>query len=362
MKGINHKYIVLQQPKLKVRLLAGSEFWNVVVAGVQYNITIWMEALFASLIYDPNNDSKTEIMKYIASRYNKSATPVHAEKFITLFKAEHPVEQLQVCDLSDIQLLNTEDDGCAIPIYKYDCAIISSEEESLVKQIQVQSKEAWHKIYAYFYKYLEQYGQCFYPKLGTINEAAIVQNNFFRIHGLPVSMCHKPSLTMKERKRNIAKMLLLWSVLCFVVFLMCLDAHTGDSPKGIVGCIAIAGFFSCILGAIYQYRKKHVITKWLLSHRIVLAIIILCIGIGSIIFIKWATYSPPSPSEQMRLEREYDESIKDAQYPWRQWQNFDLNSITDKATAKSMLRHSTLLPENDKWYEEKLIDQHFNCQ
>ena len=157
-------------------------------------------------------------------------------------------------------------------------------------------------------------------------------------------------------------MLLLWSVLCILFYLMCADAHTWDSAKGVGCAMSIAGFFSCILGAIYQYRKKHVITKWLLSHRIVLAIIILCICIGSIIFIKWATYSPPSPSEQMRLEREYDESIKDAQYPWRQWQNFDLNSITDKATAKSMLRHSTLLPESDKWYEEKLIDQHFNCQ
>lgn len=304
MKGINHKYIILQQPKLKVRLLAGGEFWNVVVAGVQYNITIWMEALFASLIYDANDDSKTEIMKYIASRYNKSATPVHAEKFITLFKAEHPAEQLQACDLSDVQLLNTEDDGCAIPIYKYDCAITDSDEKSLIQQIQSQSKEAWHEIYAYFYKYLEQYGQSYYPKLGTINEAAIVQSNFFRIHGLPVSMCHKPELTTEERKHNIAKMLLLWSVACFVVFLMCADAHTGDSPKGIISSIAIAGFFSCILGAIYQYRKKHVITKWLLSHRIVLAAIMLSICIGSFIFFKWATYRNPSPSEQMRLERE----------------------------------------------------------
>ena len=119
-------------------------------------------------------------------------------------------------------------------------------------------------------------------------------------------MCHKPALTTEERKRNIAKTLLLWSVVCFVVFLLCLDAHTGDSPKGIAGCISIAGFFSCILGAIYQYRKKHVITKWLLSHRIVLAAIILGICIGGIIFFKWATYSPPSPSEQMRLEREFN--------------------------------------------------------
>lgn len=304
MKGINHKYIILQQPKLKVKLLAGSEPWSIIVAGCQYDVNIWMEALFASLIYDSDKDSKSEIMKYIASRYNKSATPVHAEKFIALFKAEHPVEQLQACDLSDIQLLNTEDDGCAIPIYKYDCAITDNEEKSLIQQIQSQSKEVWCEIYAYFYKYLEQYGQSYYSKLGTINEAAIVQNNFFRIHGLPVSMCHKPALTTEERKHNIAKTLLLWSVVCFVGFLMCADAHTWDSPKGIGLGFSIAGFFSCILGAIYQYRKKHVITKWLLSHRIVLAVIILSVCIGGIIFFKWATYRQPSPSEQMRLERE----------------------------------------------------------
>ncbi len=299
MKGINHKYIILQQPKLKVKLLAGSEPWNVVVAGCQYDVNIWMEALFASLIYDSDKDSKGEIMKYIASRYNKSATPVHAEKFITLFKVEHRVEQLQACDLSDTQLLNNEDDGCVIPIYKYDCAIADSEEKSLIQQIQSQSKEAWHEIYAYFYKYLEQYGQSYYPKLGTINEAAIIQSNFFRIHGLPASMCNKPELTTTERKHNVAKALLLWSVLCFVVFLMCADAHTLDSPKGIGVALSITGFFSCILGAIYQYRKKHTITTWLMQHRIVLALIILCACIGGFIFFKWATYRQPSPSELM---------------------------------------------------------------
>ena len=297
MKGINHHHIILQQPKLKIKLLAGSEPWGVTIAGVQYNVSIWMEALFASLIYDADHDSKTEIMKYIAARYNKSATPVHAEKFIALFKAEHPVESLSACDLSDIQQLYTEDDGCVIPIYKYDCAITNSEEKSLIQQIQVQPKEAWHEIYAYFYKYLEQYGQSYYPKLGTANEAAIVQNNFLRIHGLPVSMCHKPSLTAKEKKHNLAKILLLWSVVCFIGFLLCFDAHTLDSPKGIGVVMSVAGFFSCLLGSAYQYRKKHIVTKWLKNHRIVLALIILCACIGSFIFFKWATYKNPSPSE-----------------------------------------------------------------
>ncbi len=297
MKGINHQYIVLQQPKLKVRLLAGSDTWNVVIAGVQYNVTIWMEALFASLIYDADKESKVEIVKYINARYDKYATPVHVEKFIAQFKAEHPVELLQACDLSDIQQLYTENDGCAIPIYKYDCAISDNNEKELIQQIQTRTKEAWHEVYAYFYKYLEEYGQSYYPKLGTINEADIVQRSFLRIHGLPVSMCHKPALTAKEKKHNLAKILLLWSVVCFIGFLLCFDAHTLDSPKGIGIVMSIAGFFSCLLGAAYQYRKQHIVTKWLRNHRIILALIILCACIGGFIFFKWATYKNPSPSE-----------------------------------------------------------------
>lgn len=43
MKGINHKYIVLQQPKLKVRLLAGSEFWKcayLTIANIERGATV----------------------------------------------------------------------------------------------------------------------------------------------------------------------------------------------------------------------------------------------------------------------------------------------------------------------------------
>lgn len=291
MKDINHKYIILQRPKLKVRLLAGNEFWSVVISGVQYNVTIWMEALFASLIYDSDKDSKKEIMKYIACRYDKSATPVHAEKFITFFKLEHPAVQLQACGLNDIQSLITEDDGCAVPIYKYDCAIGEGEEKQLIQQIQNRPREAWHEVYAYFYDYLEKYGQCFYPKLGTIKEAGIIQDNFLRIHGLPVSMHDEPALTQKERKRESMKMLLLTSVACAFSFFSCAGYHSIklDSLRG-VGCVMSAvGFFSCLLGAVYQYREKHVITTWLFSHRIVLAFLLLCACIGGFLFFKWAT-------------------------------------------------------------------------
>lgn len=102
-----------------------------------------------------------------------------------------------------------------------------------------------------------------------------------------------------KRNWNLIKVLFLCGIMCFVVFLMCADAHTLDSPKGIGVALSITGFFSCILGAIYQYRKKHTITTWLMQHRIVLALIILCACIGGFIFFKWATYRQPSPSELM---------------------------------------------------------------
>ncbi len=106
----------------------------------------------------------------------------------------------------------------------------------------------------------------------------------------------------KRCNKTLATILLICSVMCLVGFGICSDAHTWDSPRGIGLGISIAGFFSCLLGAAYQYRKKHIVTQWLLSHRIVLVAIILCVCVGGILFIKWATYKNPPPSEQIRLK------------------------------------------------------------
>lgn len=114
----------------------------------------------------------------------------------------------------------------------------------------------------------------------------------------------------------------------------------------------------------YQYKKEKqkIHRKQIYKSKLFIAFVLILSGIVIAISITVVKdYQRKVENERARLEIEWNESIKDSQYPWRRWENFDLNSITDKAYAKSMLRHSTLLPDSAKRYEEKLIDQHFNC-
>lgn len=114
----------------------------------------------------------------------------------------------------------------------------------------------------------------------------------------------------------------------------------------------------------YQYKKEKqkVYRKQIYKSKPFIAFALILLGVVIAISITaFQDYQRKAENERLRFERELDESIKDSQYPWRQWQNFDLNSLADKETAKRMLRYSTLLPDSDKLYEEKLINQHFNC-
>lgn len=114
----------------------------------------------------------------------------------------------------------------------------------------------------------------------------------------------------------------------------------------------------------YQYKKEkqNAYRKQIYKSKPFIAFALILLGaITTISVIVFQDYQRKAENERQRFERELNESIKDSQYPWRQWQNFDLNSLADKETAKRMLRYSTLLPDSDKLYEEKLINQHFNC-
>lgn len=114
----------------------------------------------------------------------------------------------------------------------------------------------------------------------------------------------------------------------------------------------------------YQYKKEKqkAYRKQIYKSKPFIAFALILLGaITTISVIVFQDYQRKAENERQRFERELNESIKDSQYPWRQWQNFDLNSLSDKETAKRMLRYSTLLPDSDKLYEEKLINQHFNC-
>lgn len=114
----------------------------------------------------------------------------------------------------------------------------------------------------------------------------------------------------------------------------------------------------------YQYKKEKqkVRRKQIYKSKPFIAFVVILLGIAiTVSVIVFQDYQRKAENERLRFERELNESIKDSQYPWRQWQNFDLNSLTDKETAKRMLKYSTLLPDSEKLYEEKLINQHFNC-
>lgn len=71
--------------------------------------------------------------------------------------------------------------------------------------------------------------------------------------------------------------------------------------------------------------------------------------------------------EEQRSKRAAEEALrfseeitKDAIYPWRQWDQFDLTDIRDYNRARSLLERSELLPDSEKWYEGQLIIQHFH--
>lgn len=117
MKGINHKYIILQRRKLKIFLNAGSEPWEAPIGNKWYQIDVWLESLFASWIFDYGYVGYIgDITSYLADRYNKGVTPVHVQHFIEYFKASHKVETLDNCSLKDVFLLGDDIDGCPVPI------------------------------------------------------------------------------------------------------------------------------------------------------------------------------------------------------------------------------------------------------
>lgn len=163
---MSERYIKLQNHKLKVPLLAGDGTWDIVINSVTYSVDIFMEALFSSLIYDGDKDSTKEIMHYIIERYDKKATPVQVENFITLFKGYHKATPATDAELSDITLLGNDEQGCCIPIYKYVCAITKSDEKAWVDEINANPRGVWMELYMKIFNHIQKYDQCYYPKWG----------------------------------------------------------------------------------------------------------------------------------------------------------------------------------------------------
>ncbi|WP_443701570.1 hypothetical protein [Prevotella sp.] len=187
MKGINHKYIILQRRKLKIFLNAGSEPWEAPIGNKWYQIDVWLESLFASWIFDYGYVGYIgDITSYLADRYNKGVTPVHVQHFIDYFKASHKVEKLDDCSLKDVFLLGDDIEGCPVPIYKYDCAITKEDEQMLLGKIQNNQATAKKILEDFFSMHMIRFNQSYYPKWGDRMEAKYLADNFLAMHGIRV--------------------------------------------------------------------------------------------------------------------------------------------------------------------------------
>lgn len=188
MKGVNHKYIILQRRKLKVFLNAGSEPWEAPIGNKWYQIDVWLESLFASWIFDYGYVGYIgDITSYLADRYNKGVTPVYVQHFIEYFKASHKIEKLDDCSLKDAFLLGDDIEGCPVPIYKYDCAITKEDEQMLLDKIQDNPETSKKMLENFFSVHMTRFNQSYYPKWGAGVEAKYLAENFLAMHGIRIA-------------------------------------------------------------------------------------------------------------------------------------------------------------------------------
>ena len=211
MKGINHKYIILQRRKLKIFLNAGSEPWEAPIGSKWYQIDVWLESLFASWIFDFGYlGYKRDITSFLADRYNKSVTPVHVQHFIDYFKASHKVEKLDDCSLKDVFLLGDDIEGCPVPIYKYDCAITKEDEQMLLNKIQDNPEASKKMLEDFFSMHMTRFNQSYYPTWGAGMEAKYLAENFLAMHGIRVS-------DNQYRNKTTASDLWITALICCVI-------------------------------------------------------------------------------------------------------------------------------------------------
>lgn len=295
LNNMSERYIKLQNNKLKVPLLAGDGTWDIVINSVTYSIDIFMEALFSSLIYDGDKDSTKEIMHYIIERYDKKATPVQIENFITLFKGYHKAIPATDAELSDITLLGNDEQGCCIPIYKYVCAITKSDEKAWVDEINANPRGVWMELYMKIFNHIQKYDQCYYPKWGGQNEAEYILNSFLRVHGLPVRLSEQPLPTEQEKRKYNKEITGVVMFFCVFVFAMTCDAHTGDSFKGVLAWSSIVVFGLCVLRLIHLFSLSNAWYQAFLRTKVcnvLKNIIIIALGLFVIWFYIWANNKP----------------------------------------------------------------------
>lgn len=310
---MENKYIILQTPRLKVPLLAGDSTWDVTINSRLYSIDIFMEALFASLIYDGDNDSTKEIMHYIAERYDKRATPVQTENFITLFKGHHRAIPATEAELGKITLLGSDDEGCCIPIYKYVCAVTKDIEKEWVDEINSDPHEVWIELHAKILRHIQKYDQCFYPKWGIEEEASYILNSFLRTHGLPVTLSKQQPPTKEEKREESKYYTCVVMVFCLIVFMATCNSH-GDSFKEKLVWSSIFVFGLCSIRLLhlfalssigYEAFWKTIVGK---AVRILLYIVV---GIATFLFIDYWNDGPRIPGDEPTIWNKISDTITD---------------------------------------------------
>lgn len=224
MKGVNHKYIILQRRKLKVFLNAGSESWEAPIGNRWYQIDVWLESLFASWIFDFGYLGYTEnITSYLADRYNKGVTSVHVQHFIEYFKASHKIEQLDNCSLNDVFLLGDDIEGCPVPIYKYGCAITKEDEQMLLNKIKENQDTAKKMLEDFFGRHMTRFNQSYYPKWGAGMEAKYLTENFLAMHGIRIVKKSTPRKKVWYDNLALPVFIIGYVLLFFVIPLVVLN-------------------------------------------------------------------------------------------------------------------------------------------
>ncbi|WP_337438963.1 hypothetical protein [Prevotella sp.] len=241
MKGINHKYIILQRKKLKIFLNAGSEPWEAPIGNKWYQIDVWLESLFASWIFDYGYVGYIgDITSYLADRYNKGVTPVHVQHFIDYFKASHKVEKLDDCSLKDVFLLGDDIEGCPVPIYKYDCAITKEDEQMLLNKVQDNPEAPKKMLENFFGMHMIRFNQSYYPKWGDGMEAKYLAENFLAMHGIRLVAQNKKRKSHWYNNPFIA----ILGILTVIVILAVIGWQMLESDSFFVGFIGYMLIFS----------------------------------------------------------------------------------------------------------------------
>lgn len=209
---MTEKYIILQRPKIRVPLWATDQPWIAKLSDTkQYSIDIFMEALFASLIYD--SGKQQDLFAYL-EMYDKQMGPNLVEQFVKLFKYTHPGMPLSEVSYNDIQLLANEQ-GCSIPIYKYNFTISAGDEKKLVDGIIRFPDKIWDRVRFYMSSERKKYGLEFYPKLGQ-EQDDILLANFLRIHGVSYAEVQKVALNQLPKNMESAP---IWTLVIFLAYI-----------------------------------------------------------------------------------------------------------------------------------------------